>query len=128
MKVLFAIVGVTALAALAYTYTDSARTQGSAPPNTEEIVITLTEDGFIPSTLTLDTGTTVTFVSDTGAFFWPASNPHPTHTIYSAFDPQEPVRPDGKWSFVFTEEGTWRYHDHLAPYYTGTITVASKPQ
>lgn len=86
-------------------------------------VVTLTEDGFVPSELTISKGTTVAFVSETGKLFWPASNLHPSHTIYPEFDPLLPVKPDAAWSFTFENAGEWKYHDHLAPYYTGVITV-----
>ena len=87
------------------------------------VTVTLADDGFTPETLTIHQGETVKFVSTQGSFFWPASNPHPTHTIYPEFDPQQPIAPTDSWSFTFTKIGTWHYHDHLAPYFTGTITV-----
>lgn len=86
-------------------------------------VVTLTSDGFIPAELTILEGETVTFRTTTGKRFWPASNLHPSHLEYADFDPKAPVEPDGEWSFTFTKAGVWRMHDHLAPYYTGTITV-----
>jgi plastocyanin len=86
-------------------------------------VITLTSDGFTPAELTIARGETVTFRTTTGKRFWPASNLHPSHLEYADFDPRQPIEPDGAWSFTFDKPGVWRMHDHLAPYYTGTITV-----
>jgi len=86
-------------------------------------VITLTEDGFTPRELTISKGTLVAFVSKTGKLFWPASNLHPSHGMYSEFDPKLPVQSDEVWSFTFDQVGEWKYHDHLAPYYVGVITV-----
>jgi len=86
-------------------------------------IITLTDTGFVPADITITLGETVTFRSETGDPFWPASNLHPSHAIYSDFDPREPVQPSAAWSFTFTKAGAWQYHDHLAPYFTGTITV-----
>jgi len=86
-------------------------------------VITLTKDGFVPSKITIPAGTTVAFVTENGKIYWPASNLHPSHALYPEFDPLMPVQPDEAWSFTFTKAGEWLYHDHLAPYYTGTITV-----
>lgn len=94
--------------------------------STQEVgdhVITLTTDGFTPAELTITRGETVTFRTTTGKRFWPASNLHPSHLEYSDFDPKAPIEPDGEWSFTFDQVGEWRMHDHLAPYYTGTITV-----
>ncbi len=86
-------------------------------------IITLTPDGFSPKNLTVQKGDTIVFISTRGKWFWPASNPHPTHTIYTDFDPGEPVAESEMWSFKFEKTGEWKYHDHLAPYFTGTITV-----
>lgn len=85
--------------------------------------VTLTSNGFVPETLTINQGDTVTFKSTEGKFFWPASNPHPTHTIYPAFDPRQPIAAKDSWSFTFDRVGSWGYHDHLEPYFTGTIIV-----
>lgn len=87
------------------------------------VVVTLSKDGFSPSELFVRVGETVAFRSVTGDLFWPASNLHPSHLMYPEFDPEEPVEPDAVWSFTFTKVGEWKYHDHLAPYYTGVITV-----
>lgn len=91
--------------------------------STGDVVITLTEDGFTPDTLTITKGTTVTFASTNNEYYWPASDLHPSHGIYPDFDPKEPIAGDKTWSFRFDKVGTWKFHDHIAPYYTGTITV-----
>ena len=112
-----------------YQYFSSAVATPSAEiPSSTEIpagatVITLTKDGYTPDTLSLNVGDTVAFRSVTGELFWPASNLHPSHLVYPEFDPEEPIQPDAVWSFTFTKPGEWKYHDHLAPYYTGVITV-----
>lgn len=95
----------------------SANAAGSA------LTITLTKDGFIPAESTIKAGDTVTFVTDSGKPFWPASNLHPSHLLYPEFDPKQPVAANASWSFTFTKVGSWKFHDHLAPYFTGTITV-----
>lgn len=86
-------------------------------------VITLSRDGFSPDEVSLQVGDTVAFRSVAGELFWPASNLHPSHLLYPEFDPEEPVQPNDVWSFTFTKPGEWKYHDHLAPYFTGVITV-----
>lgn len=86
-------------------------------------VVTLGKDGFSPAELTIAKGETVTFRTTNGELFWPASNLHPSHTIYPEFDPLTPVQPNTVWSFTFEKPGEWKFHDHLAPYFTGVITV-----
>lgn len=88
-----------------------------------DVIITLTEEGFNPEKISIKQGDTVQFKTTRGTYFWPASNLHPTHELYAAFDPQEPIAPEDTWNFTFDELGQWQFHDHLAPYYTGTITV-----
>ena len=90
-----------------------------------EHTIELTPDGYNPSEITIAQGDAIVFSAreDYGKLHWPASNLHPTHLVYSEFDPLKPVEPEQTWRFVFTKVGEWRFHDHLAPYFTGTITV-----
>lgn len=88
--------------------------------------VELRENGFYPPVLTVAPGDTVTFTTTRGQQFWPASNLHPTHTLYPEFDPREPVAPDASWSFTFKKAGTWEYHDHLAPIYRGAVEVGEE--
>lgn len=88
-----------------------------------DAVITRTDDGYEPQDVTIRVGDTVMFKNESNSFHWPASNVHPTHTIYSDFDPREPVAPGDTWSFTFTQSGTWGYHDHLRANLIGKIFV-----
>lgn len=88
--------------------------------------IVLKDDGFHPRILTVREGQTVTFKSERKKFYWPASDFHPTHTIFPAFDSKEPVSPDASWSFTFEKPGVYKYHDHLAAYYFGIIRVTDR--
>ncbi len=92
----------------------------------EPIIIRMTENGFEPKEITLEIGHEVLFINNDNVDRWPASNFHPTHTIYSEFDPQRPIPPGESWQFVFQKPGTWRMHDHLIPHMTGTVTVLAE--
>lgn len=85
--------------------------------------ITLTDTGFSPAGLTIQQGDWVTFVNKRDTYFWPASNLHPTHALFAEFDSKEPLPPESSWTFQFTKEGTWGFHDHLAPLFEGKIIV-----
>jgi plastocyanin len=127
-KLLIASIVVVVLIFIAAAVLIGASKDAPTPPSspTEVVsdrVITLTSDGFSPTELAIKRGETVTFRTTAGKRFWPASNLHPSHALYADFDPKEPVAPDASWSFTFDRTGEWRFHDHLAPYYTGTITV-----
>jgi plastocyanin len=85
--------------------------------------MSLGEDGYEPRDITISAGDSIEFSTTGDKPYWPASNVHPTHRIYPDFDPKEPIQPGNKWQFTFGREGEWRYHDHLAPFHTGVITV-----
>ncbi len=85
--------------------------------------IVLTRDGYSPRELTIKKGDVVTFTTTRGFEHWPASDVHPTHNMYAAFDPKRPLPANEPWSFQFTKAGEWTFHDHLNSTFTGTITV-----
>jgi len=91
--------------------------------DTENHTITLTDDGFYPSEITIGQGEVVKFVTKRDKEFWPASNLHPTHEIYPEFDSKKPIKPEKGWNFQFDKAGRWRYHDHLFANATGKIIV-----
>lgn len=91
--------------------------------NDSNHVIELRKDGFHPSKLVIKEGDTVTFKTNTNEAYWPASNPHPTHTEYPVFDPKKPIAPDSTWQFTFTQAGTFPFHDHIKSIYAGEIIV-----
>lgn len=110
------------------------------PPEKEtksaEVLVTYTDSGFSPDIVTVNAGDTVTFLNSSTGSFWPASADHPTHTVYpgsgikkcssaaeEVFDACSPVASGGTYSFVFTEVGSWEYHDHLNAGQGGTVVV-----
>lgn len=109
----------------------------SSQPVATNFTVSYTDDGFIPRTLTIAKGGTVTFVNESSKETWPASAIHPTHTVYPdsdikkcgtseadvIFDACGGVAPGDSWSFTFDEIGEWKYHDHLHASDTGTIIV-----
>jgi|GEM_PF-1711160 len=81
------------------------------------------EEGFFPADIIIHKGDTVIWVNDSDDYMWPASDVHPTHEMYSAFDSQKPITSGGSWSFTFDQAGVWTFHDHLFPDHVGTVTV-----
>lgn len=100
-------------------------------PATEEKVITYTDSGYSPTTLTVKKREVVVFKNQSSQSMWTASAVHPTHRGYpttggcigSTFDACKGVQPGDNWSFRFDIPGTWKYHNHLNPGNTGTIVV-----
>jgi hypothetical protein len=93
----------------------------------EEIVdtwIIINGDGdFVPSEVSIEPGMIIGWRNEGIEYVWPASNLHPSHSVYPEFDPLEPIAPGGVWSFKFDKIGDWRFHDHLRPVKTGVVNV-----
>jgi len=89
----------------------------------ERTVITYTDGGFNPKTVTVKVGTTVTFMNDSSGLMWVASDPHPVHTLLSGFDELNSVSKGGSYEYTFTKVGTWTYHNHMNPSLKGTVVV-----
>ena len=99
--------------------------------------IEISDDGFNPTILTGEArlgilvGDTVTWINKGSIEHWPASAIHPTHAVYpepggcigSKFDACKGLKQGESWSFVFTQKGSWNYHDHLNPTLFGKIIV-----
>jgi len=88
-----------------------------------EVTVHYTGTGFVPSNLSVKLGATVTFINDSDASMWVASNPHPVHTNYPEFDAKRAYIKGESYSFTFTRPGSWGYHNHLRPSDGGTIIV-----
>ncbi len=112
MKVILALI-VCLFAAIAYAHE-------------ADNIIHITDVGFVPSKLEIEQEMTVEFENIGKNPHWPASNIHPTHEIYSEFDPKDVIQPGESWSFTFDKAGEWRFHDHAYPEFIGTIIVIEK--
>ncbi|MCE9541468.1 hypothetical protein K8R03_02815 [Candidatus Kaiserbacteria bacterium] len=117
------VVAVVAVTVLLVSRTGVFRPSQQVTEVKEHATVVLTDKGFEPNNVTIRVGGTVTFSTTNGRPFWPASDPHPNHTLYPAFDPLAPVAADATWQFRFDKIGRWGYHDHIRSYYTGTIHV-----
>lgn len=89
------------------------------PPAT----VRYTADGFSPTTVTITKGGSVQFINDSNSQMWVASNPHPSHSAYPAFDQRTSVGRGGTYTFTFTEIGKWYFHNHLNSSRTGLVIV-----
>lgn len=86
-------------------------------------VVTLSDKGFAPNSVTVKAGTTVTFVNESTGAMWVASDPHPTHTLLPGFDELASAEKGGTYEYTFTKVGTWTYHNHRMPSEKGTVVV-----
>jgi len=102
------------------------------PERVSSVVVKFTKNGYEPREIKVQKGGSVTWVNESGGVMWPASAVHPTHDVYpqkggclgSTFDACKRVENGEKYEFRFDHLGTWRYHDHVNPSLTGSVTVA----
>lgn len=109
--------------------------QANSMPDVYDVLITYTEEGYVPTSVTIRKGQSVRWTnSATGDDeTWPASAVHPTHSVYpmtsdsdclgSSFDACQGLKPGGSWQFIFNEVGEWKFHDHLHPSKFGVVIV-----
>lgn len=115
--------------------TEEGNTDGTS--DTNQNVIIYSDTGYSPSLLTIKADETVIFKNQSTQNVWTASAMHPTHILYggtplsehcpdstnTSFDACKGIPPGDSWSFTFTKNGTWQYHDHLHPTLFGKIVV-----
>lgn len=100
--------------------------QGPEPVQGHQIhVVSMEADGFKPRILIINAGDTVKWVNGDTALHWPASDPHPTHTGLTGFDPLADILPKESYSFRFNEAGVYGYHDHTQAVVAGVATLVA---
>lgn len=96
-----------------------------------EKTIVMSDEGFTPQYVSIQKGEKVTWVIEGKNRYWPASDPHPSHTQYpekggciaSTLDACEALWQGRRYSFVFNKTGLWNIHDHLHPGNTMIVEV-----
>jgi plastocyanin len=95
-------------------------------------IVYINRNGFTPERLDINKGTKVIWINSDSRLHWPASDYHPTHTIYpstkrnclgSDLDACRGLSKNEKYVFEFNIPGVWGIHDHLFPGSTMTISV-----
>lgn len=92
-------------------------------PNKNSVTVEYSGQGFSPDSITVKSGTTVTWVNKSSDSMWAASNPHPIHTGLSGFDALKGIPTGESYSYTFTKVGKWGYHNHLGPDKMGEVVV-----
>ncbi|MYE38336.1 MAG: hypothetical protein F4X82_02375 [Candidatus Spechtbacteria bacterium SB0662_bin_43] len=85
--------------------------------------VVMRDDYYEPAYLIMKKGSTIIWKNESSSDKWPASDVHPSHTIYPEFDPKRPIPPGESWSFTFDKAGEWDFHDHIKPSITGNVTI-----
>ncbi len=116
-------VSVTPTPTVALSNLGAASEGGAKGGVAERTVVTYTDAGFSPKTVTVKIGTTVAFMNDSASGLWVGSNPHPQHTDLPGFDAGRNVSKGGSYEYTFTKAGSWNYHNHSKSTDTATIVV-----
>lgn len=109
---------------------DPALTESAAPATATseasvtqgENKVTITDTGFSLREITIKAGDTVLWVNEGTAGHTVNSAVHPTHQVYPPLN-LNTIKPGEKKSLIFPDAGTYKYHDHLNPSLTGSVTV-----
>lgn len=109
------------------TQVPSTQTEPAAQDNVQEagegVTVHYTNSGFTPTTITVEVGTTVTFVNDDSRSMWVASSVHPTHKDLPGFDQLKGSGKGTSYTYTFSKAGEWSYHNHLSPSQQGKVIV-----
>jgi len=84
--------------------------------------ITFTNEGFMPSTVTVKKGTTVTVKNESNQRVQFSSDDHPTHRLNTEMN-LDVLEPGESASFTAETVGTHGFHDHIDDSKTGTLVV-----
>lgn len=120
------------------TTTTNSTTTTVTLPSSSGVIVTYTNQGFSPKTVTIPVGTKVTFVNQTSGRMWIGSAPHPTHQGYDGTTasqhcaagytgpaPFDECSAGTAFSFTFTKVGAWPYHNHASASDFGNVIVTA---
>lgn len=98
--------------------------QKAASPSVKvsQNVVKISPSGFMPQTITIKVGESVTWVNEDSVSHQVNSAVHPTHQVYPPLN-LGMIKPGDQKSLMFPAAGTYKYHDHLNPSLTGSVTV-----
>lgn len=104
---------------------------GTAQAHLQSFVVEIKDNGFHPDFLSVTEGANVIWINRGTNLHWPASNFHPTHTLYpedggcigSKLDACRGLKNGEDFRFTFNKIGRWPMHDHLYPGLTMVVEV-----
>ncbi|MEK7617102.1 MAG: cupredoxin domain-containing protein [Patescibacteria group bacterium] len=89
----------------------------------EKNVVTISSSGFMPQNITIKAGDTISWMNEDSESHQVQSAVHPTHQLYPPLNTVGLLKSGEKKSLSFPDAGTYKYHDHLNPSLTGSVTV-----
>ncbi len=104
------------------TASESATPLASPSATVAQNSVTISGAGFSPAGITIKAGESVTWKNTDSENHTVNSAPHPIHTTYPPLN-LNLIKPGEEKSLTFPTAGTYKYHDHLNPSLTGSVTV-----
>lgn len=104
------------------TTTKDQATPASQSNQKQTVTVRFTDDGFTPSSITVKSGGSITFMNESNQTVNPSSDPHPTHTINPQLNVGE-IGPGESKTITVTKAGQWGVHNHLNPSEKLTVVV-----
>jgi len=95
---------------------------GNNSTSPQQVTVTIRNFAFDPPTITVKSGTTVTWVNEDSTPHLVASDPHPTHTDLPGLV-SGTLSQGQSYSFTFVKVGAFGYHCHIHPSMKGTVIV-----
>ena len=102
--------------------TTPATTSASPSETADKTVVNIASTDFSPANITINAGDSVIWRNGDSADHNVNSASHPTHTAYPPLN-LGVIKPGESKSLTFPTAGTYKYHDHLNPSLTGSVTV-----
>lgn len=97
--------------------------QTGVTPLPKEVSVELTDDGFTPEEVTIEAGSAVRWTNTSSANRATVnSDDHPTHKKFPELNLGE-FQKGSTLVHIFTNAGTYTYHNHFNPKQTGTVIV-----
>jgi plastocyanin len=83
--------------------------------NTSTALVSVNESGFTPATLSVESGTQVTWVNAGKKPHQISADPYPSNNSIAGFNSYEVLQKGDSYSFTFSSAGTYHLHDNLNP-------------
>ena len=121
------VIGLFFLTAYLYLYKQNQKEQAvqkSVAKTAPQALVSINSSGFLPESLKIKKGSSVTWINEDTNPHQVASDPHPIHTQVKEFGSGKVLIKGEKYTFVFEKTGTFTFHDHLNPTnFKGTVIV-----
>lgn len=119
-----ALVSIVLGLILAVEHRNNASITSTPAAKTADIAeVSIIANSFVPATLKVKAGTTVTWTNKEELEHWPASNPYPKNDDLAGLNAGKKLAKGETYSYTFDKPGTYNYHDDLAPIVNGTVIV-----